>query len=257
MSARQAVDTAIAAGIKLEIEGEKLIAEFDGQIPDAVVADLKRHKAEILSLLRPGESVTAAPVCAKGPATVAKADGAAPPARPSPIDIAAAHHLARIAEKEAELARQDLGPDGTTPLDEYRRLAAKGAKSWQNAPPLPDIDIPASPPSPSRSWPEPKIRTDPPFGSDKVPSRYEAGWKALLAEQPSWCTEAQWLEAICGCRDLFGEWGAELLHLNWQPENIFDRWHGLAWFLKGGAVTAIGPYHAFLQDGRIFERQRR
>jgi hypothetical protein len=29
---------------------------------------------------------------------------------------------------------------------------------------------------------------------------------------------AQWLQAICGCRDLFGEWGAELLRFNWQPD---------------------------------------
>jgi hypothetical protein len=34
---------------------------------------------------------------------------------------------ARITAKEAELARQ-----GVTPLDEYRRLAAEGAKAWQD-----------------------------------------------------------------------------------------------------------------------------
>jgi hypothetical protein len=85
------------------------------------------------------------------------------------------------------------------------------------------------------------------------PRRYEAEWQKLLAKCPSWATEQQWAAAIFGCRfgcrDLFGEWGAELLRLNWQPENIFDRWHGLAWFLNGGGVAAIGPCHAFFKMG--------
>jgi hypothetical protein len=52
MSARQMIDIAAAAGIRLAVEGEKLIAEYHGEIPATIVADLKRHKAEILSLLR-------------------------------------------------------------------------------------------------------------------------------------------------------------------------------------------------------------
>ena len=102
-----------------------------------------------------------------------------------------------------------------------------------------------------------KIDAVPPFGSDSVPSRYAEGWGALLAGCPSWAPEWQWAAAICDCRTLFGEWGAELLRLNWQSKDIFDRWQGLAWYLKGGAVTALGPCHAFLQDGRIFERRRK
>jgi hypothetical protein len=31
---------------------------------------------------------------------------------------------------------------------------------------------------------------------------------------------------------------------------------GLGWFLKGKAVTAIGVSHAFLADGRVFDRRR-
>jgi hypothetical protein len=56
---------------------------------------------------------------------------------------------------------------------------------------------------------------------------------ALLAGCPSWATEWQWTEAIYSCRDLIGEWGAELLRLNWPAKDIFDRWQGLGWFLKG------------------------
>jgi hypothetical protein len=102
-------------------------------------------------------------------------------------------------------------------------------------------------------WPEPTINGTPPFGSDEVPDRYEAEWKALLARCPPWATEWQWTAAIFDSRNLFGEWGAELLRLDWQPSAIFDRWQGLAWFLKGSPVTALGPRHAFLHDGRIFE----
>jgi hypothetical protein len=103
-------------------------------------------------------------------------------------------------------------------------------------------------------WPEPKITGTPPFGADHLPSRYEAGWKDLLASCPSWATEYQWAETIFSCRDLFAEWGAELLRLGWQQSDIFDRWHGLAWFLKGKAVTALGVRHAFIEDGRVFEK---
>jgi hypothetical protein len=108
------------------------------------------------------------------------------------------------------------------------------------------------------SWPAPKIvPQNPHFGTDRVPARYEAGWQTLLAGCPPWATEWQWAEAISSCRDLFGEWGAELLRLNWPAKDIFDRWHGLAWFLRGQHVTAIGARHAFLEDGRIFERTGR
>jgi hypothetical protein len=58
-------------------------------------------------------------------------------------------------------------------------------------------------------------------------------------------------------RDLFAERGSELLRLNWQSKDIFDRWHGLGWFLKGRHVTAIGPRHAFIEDGRVYERTSR
>jgi hypothetical protein len=36
----------------------------------------------------------------------------------------------------------------------------------------------------------------------------------------------QWETAIYSCRNLFGEWGAELLRLNWRPGDIFGQWTG-------------------------------
>lgn len=48
----QIIDTATAAGIRLEAEGGKLIVEFGGEVPDAIVAGLKQYKFEIIALLR-------------------------------------------------------------------------------------------------------------------------------------------------------------------------------------------------------------
>jgi hypothetical protein len=234
MSARQALASAMAAGLRLEAEGGKLIVECKGEPPAAVIADLKRHKPEILSLLRPIE-----------------------PSKPSKVHSTASKLAAALATKEAELASRGFGPDGTTPLAEYQHLAAEGAKAWYVVPPL-SLPRPKVPDATTGGpWTEPAITKDPHFGVDKVPSRYEPSWRQLLATCPSWATEQQCTAAIFGCRDLFGEWGAELLRLDWRAEDIFDRWRGLAWFLKGTSVMAIGPCHAFLHDGRIFERRRR
>jgi hypothetical protein len=166
MTAMRALAAARKAGVAVAIEGENLALEYEGVIPDTILADLKHHKAEILSLLRPGDT-------------------------PTPTD----------------------GP-----------------------------------------WPEPKITGNPPFGVDRAPSRFRAGWQVLLAGCPAWAGEWQWTTAIFDCRNLLGEWGADLLRLNWRPEDIFEPPYGLGWFLKGKHVTAIGPRHAFLDDGRVFER---
>jgi hypothetical protein len=144
-----------------------------------------------------------------------------------------------VVDNAAEYRRRGgAGPDGS----EYQRLAAEGARSLSKTTPT------------NGPWPEPKITGNPPFGCDRVPIRYGAEWKALLAGCPSWAGEWHWAAAIFDCRNLFGEWGAELLRLNWQSKDIFDRWHGLGWFLRSKKVMTLGVRHAFLEDGRIFEK---
>jgi hypothetical protein len=168
--------------------------------------------------------------------------------QPDVVDNAAEDHQRRIAAKEA-----DLGPDGST---KYQRLVAEGAKTAKAA--LAAGKTANTPPAATDgAWPEPKITGNPPFGIDHVPNRYELEWKALLAGCPPWAAEWQWAETIFSCRDLFGEWGSELLRLDWRPDDVFDRWHGLGWFLKGKKVMALGARHAFLECGRIFERTGR
>jgi hypothetical protein len=54
--------------------------------------------------------------------------------------------------------------------------------------------------------------------------------------------------------------GAELNRLHWTPGNLFDVPHdgrqgGLAWFLHGEHVVALGPGRAFTET-RVFDRAR-
>jgi hypothetical protein len=192
MTAEACLKKAVTAGAELYVEAGRLRGRGPRPEPELTAA-LREHEAEIVALL-------------------ASRELAAPRARPSSIEIAA---------------------------------AALAATAPALVTPVPPIGAP---------WPEPKITGNPPFGLDHVPARYEAGWQALLAGCPPWATGWQRDEAIFSLRDLFAEWGAELLRLNWQSKDIFDRWHGLGWFLKGKAVTALGVRHAFIEDGRVFEK---
>jgi hypothetical protein len=252
MSAEACLKKAVAAGAELYVKDGRLRGRGPRPEPE-LAAILREHEAEIVALLALRESAA--------PAVLASAGTSA-------VDRAALHHQRRIAAKEADLAFQGLGPDGKTPLAEYQRLAAEAAKiANKTAPDSEDRQraagrkcLPsktANSPLTNGSWPEPKIAKDSHFGVDEVPNRYKAGWQDLLAANPSWASPWQWETAIFSCRDLFGEWGAELLRLNWQPKDIFGQWTGLTWFLKGRHVTAIGVRHAFIEDGRIFERTGR
>jgi hypothetical protein len=49
--------------------------------------------------------------------------------------------------------------------------------------------------------------------------------------------------------------------MGWPPGALFDVPHGdrpggLAWFLEGETVRALGPERAFTEMGRIFDRKR-
>jgi hypothetical protein len=64
------IDIAAAAGIRLAAEGEKLIAECDGEIPAAIVADLKRYEAGILNELKQPSAAKAGLLNAPPPAAI-------------------------------------------------------------------------------------------------------------------------------------------------------------------------------------------
>jgi hypothetical protein len=107
--------------------------------------------------------------------------------------------------------------------------------------------------------PAPRITANPPFGSDGVLERFRAAWEELLARRPPAVDPFVWSAAIFGTADLFGWWSAELDRLHWPAAAIIAIPHdgkaGLAWFLNGEHVVALGPERAFLQDGRIFDRR--
>ena len=50
MSTRQVLERVHAAGITVAVEGAKLVVEGD-ELPDDILADLRRHKPELLALL--------------------------------------------------------------------------------------------------------------------------------------------------------------------------------------------------------------
>ena len=54
MSAAQALSAARAVGIHLEVDGDDLLLESSAPPPSAILEMLSQHKAEILSVLRPG-----------------------------------------------------------------------------------------------------------------------------------------------------------------------------------------------------------
>ncbi|MGY8663134.1 hypothetical protein Q3C01_12290 [Bradyrhizobium sp. UFLA05-109] len=54
MTAVEALTVARAAGVKLALDGDDLVASAAAAPPDAVINALSRHKAEIVDLLRPG-----------------------------------------------------------------------------------------------------------------------------------------------------------------------------------------------------------
>ena len=55
MSATEALKAAHAAGIHIEIDGENLSLEASAKPPPALVDALRRHKPEIIALLRSAE----------------------------------------------------------------------------------------------------------------------------------------------------------------------------------------------------------
>jgi hypothetical protein len=71
-----------------------------------------------------------------------------------------------------------------------------------------------------------------------------------------------WQAAISDAADLFSHWGLQLIALGFTPGDLFDGPHsgkeaGLAWFMRGSPVVALGKGMAQLRDGRIWRRSER
>ena len=53
MIARRLIEDARAAGLSIEVDGNDLIVEADGDLPPELIAELRQHKAEVVALLLP------------------------------------------------------------------------------------------------------------------------------------------------------------------------------------------------------------
>jgi hypothetical protein len=149
-----------------------------------------------------------------------------------------------LAEGKDDLKIQSVGNG--------RTRGTPGTPNFSNSREIPGADL---------GHPSPRIVMKAHFGFDGVPPCYASAWQALLSQCPAGVGLYVWEAAIYDGADLFGWWGAELDRFHWPPGDLFDvpydgRRGGLAWFIRGDPVVALGPAKAFTQARRVFERMR-
>ncbi len=92
-----------------------------------------------------------------------------------------------------------------------------------------------------------------------APRVYADAFASLQCQRPLTVSDADWRQAINDAGLFLDEWGALAAEFQWKAVDLFDvprdgRLGGLAWFLEGEAVRALGPEHVRLSDGRVFDR---
>jgi hypothetical protein len=92
--------------------------------------------------------------------------------------------------------------------------------------------------------------------ADRVPAVYRDAWARLNVQRPRGVSEEKWRLALDDGGLFLDEFGSEAASLGWTPDEIFDKWIGILWQLKGERVEALGPDDADLSHGRIIRRVR-
>jgi hypothetical protein len=86
------------------------------------------------------------------------------------------------------------------------------------------------------------------MASDSVPERYLDAWARFQLQCPAGVTEQAWRQAIDDAGRFLDQWGKLADSFGWSPGDLFDVPRdgamGLAWWLKGRTVSALGPEHA-------------
>jgi hypothetical protein len=82
-----------------------------------------------------------------------------------------------------------------------------------------------------------------------VPERYLDGWARLQCQRPAGVTESRWRQTIEDAGCFLDNWGQLAATFGWAPDDLFAApdnrgRRGLAWWLNGRNVTALGPEHA-------------
>lgn len=92
-----------------------------------------------------------------------------------------------------------------------------------------------------------------------VPEPFLDAWVRLQCQRPIGVGETVWRQAIDAAGRFLVTWGSLAIEFAWTPADLFDvprdgRPGGLAWFLQGEAVRALGPDHAVTTSERVFDR---
>ena len=82
----------------------------------------------------------------------------------------------------------------------------------------------------------------------KVPERYLDAWARFQLQCPGGVSEERWHQAIDDAGRFLDQWGKLADCFGWSPGDLFDVPRdgaiGLAWWLEGRTVSALGPEHA-------------
>ncbi len=94
-----------------------------------------------------------------------------------------------------------------------------------------------------------------------VPEPYLDAWARLQMQKPLRVSDDAWRRAIDDAGRFLDQWASLALEYGWTAGDLFDvprdGRSGLAWFLRGAEVRALGPQHAALVDGRDYDRVTR
>jgi len=86
------------------------------------------------------------------------------------------------------------------------------------------------------------------LATDSALERYLDAWARFQLQCPGGVTEQAWRQAIDDAGRFLAQWGKLADSFGWSPGDLFDVPRdgamGLAWWLTGRAVTALGPEHA-------------
>jgi hypothetical protein len=228
MSVHQVLQAASDAGITLRIDGPDLVVGADNHIPEALLAELREHKPEVIAAFttRFSDLYETEQDYARALLRYAEQDGLSLTAKDGRLVIAVS------SKSDADL------------LSEIR--------AYESA------VIEAIAAGPSQGF-CPTIMKVPPFGCDVVPERFAGAWEALTARCPPGVMPLQWQFALTDAADLFRYWGLQLIKLGFTPGDIFDvprtgKPGGLAWAMQGNPALALGRSAAQLANGKIWRR---
>ncbi len=87
-----------------------------------------------------------------------------------------------------------------------------------------------------------------------VPAAYLDAWAGYQCAPSRVFSADAWQQSIEDAELLLDQWGERLAEFEWPADAIFGP-DGLAWFLRGEKVQAVGPDHAITASDRVYDRR--